>query len=70
MDIKPVDDDRLAIGAEAIAREVFENKLTPRQTYRWAENEGATVVFRIRGKLATWVKQARATLGASRSPAK
>jgi hypothetical protein len=56
------DDDVLAIGAEAIAQEVFEGKLNSRQVYRWASEPGAPV-FKVRGKIATWVRRARRSLG-------
>jgi hypothetical protein len=45
------DADEICIGAEAIARDIFKGKLTPRQVYRLAE-EGGWPIFRLRGKLA------------------
>jgi hypothetical protein len=40
----------LAVGAEAIAQDCFNGKLTPRQVYRLAER--GWPIFRIQGKLA------------------
>ena len=44
-------DDDIVIGAEAIAREVFGNRLNARQIYRLPEDNPPWPIVRVRGKL-------------------
>ena len=44
-------DDDIVIGAEAIAREVFGNRLNARQIYRLPEENPPWPIVRVRGKL-------------------
>jgi hypothetical protein len=58
-----MDDDDLAIGAEAISRDVFKEKLRPRQVYRLLETEAeAWGAFKILDKWAMRIGRARAEL--------
>jgi hypothetical protein len=43
-------DDDIVIGAEAIAREVFGNRLNARQIYRLPEENPPWPIVRVRGK--------------------
>jgi hypothetical protein len=45
-------DKDLIIGAEPIARDVFDGQLTDDQVYRLAAKDGGWPIFKIRGKLA------------------
>ena len=55
------DSDFLAIGAEAIARDVFANALTVKQVYRLAEG-GGWPFFKVGNKLAMRLATARAEI--------
>jgi hypothetical protein len=56
-----MDDDKLSIGAVAIARDCFDDDVSTRQVYRLAE-EGGWPIFRLRGKLTARRAAMRAEL--------
>jgi hypothetical protein len=51
MDELDITDDKLCLGAEAIAREIFNGALSPKQIYRLAD-KGGWPIFKVQGKLA------------------
>ncbi len=54
--------DRLAIGAEQIAATVFDGELDARAVYRELAKATDLNTFRIAGKLALFIEEARAAL--------
>jgi hypothetical protein len=52
------EDPDLVVGAEAIRRDIFQNRISTRAVYRVAEQEGWPI-WRLRGKLATRISICR-----------
>ena len=58
----PDDDDRLAVGAAAIAKEGFGGQLDARQVYRLLETDPGWPAFKLAGKWAARPKAIQAEI--------